>query len=148
MADGVQTGSTDMLTLTSDIVASYVSNNSVPRNDLADLISSVHGALSATANGKGLLQEPEPLKPIVPINKTVKHDFIISLEDGRQYRSLKRHLTSRGITPAQYREKWGLRPDYPMVAPGYSQKRSELAKAAGLGQKAAGRRRKRSAKAA
>jgi predicted transcriptional regulator len=80
-------------------------------------------------------------KPPVPINKTIRPDYIVSLEDGRRYRSLKRHLTARGLTPEAYRTKWGLRPDYPMVAPNYSKIRSDLAKAAGLGQ-AAGRKRK------
>src|SRR5215207_6347601 len=84
----------------------------------------------------------EELTPPVPINTTIRADHIISLEDGRQYRSLKRHLTARGLSPEQYRAKWGLRPDYPMVAPSYSKARSELAKALGLGQKAAGRKRK------
>ena len=78
----------------------------------------------------------------MPINKTIRPDHIISLEDGRQYRSRKRHLTARGLTPEQYRVKRGLRPDYPMVAPSYSKARSELPKALGLGQKAAGRKRK------
>ena len=78
----------------------------------------------------------------MPINKTIRPDYIISLEDGRRYKSMKRHLTGRGLTPEQYRTKWGLRPDYPMVAASYSKARSELAKTLGLGQKAAGRKRK------
>jgi predicted transcriptional regulator len=76
----------------------------------------------------------------VPVNKTIRPDYIISLEDGRRYKSLKRHLSSRGLTPEQYRQKWGLRPDYPMVAANYAAARSELAKAIGLGQKRRGRK--------
>src|SRR5215217_3641797 len=147
MAKAMQAGSTGVLELTSDIVASYVSNNSVPQGDLAGLINSVRAALSGTMNGKGATEETQALKPPVPISKTVRHEYIISLEDGRQYRTLRRHLDKRGLTPEQYRAKWGLRPDYPMVAPAYSEKRSQLAKASGLGQKA-GRRRRRAAKAA
>jgi len=109
--------------LTSDVVSAYVSSNSVSPTDLPGLIGTVHAAP-------------------VPINKTIRPDYIISLEDGRRYKSMKRHLTGRGLTPEQYRTKWGLRPDYPMVAASYSKARSELAKALGLGQKAAGRKRK------
>ena len=85
--------------------------------------------------------EPEKHEPPVPINKTIRPDYIISLEDGRRYKSLKRHLSSRGLTPEQYRKKWGLRADYPMVAANYAKARSELAKAIGLGQKGKGRKR-------
>ena len=145
MADGSQPSTTDFLWLTSEIVASYVSNNAVPRTDLADLINSVHTALSGTTNGRPSLEEPAALKPPVPINKTVKPDHIISLEDGRPYRTLRRHLKGRGLTPEQYRAKWGLRPDYPMVAPNYSQMRSQLAKDLGLGRKAGTKRRKKAA---
>jgi len=84
--------------------------------------------------------QPEKHEPPVPINKTIRPDYIISLEDGRQYKSLKRHLSSRGLTPEQYRQKWGLRADYPMVAANYAKTRSELAKAIGLGQKRRGKR--------
>ena len=144
MAKAMKAGSTGVLELTSDIVASYVSNNSVPQGDLAGLINSVHAALSGTMNGKGATEETQALKPPVPISKTVRHEYIISLEDGRQYRTLRRHLNKRGLTPEQYRAKWGLRPDYPWL-PSFSEKRSQLAKASGLGQKA-GRRRRRAAK--
>jgi predicted transcriptional regulator len=88
----------------------------------------------------------EELVPPVPINKTVRPDYIISLEDGRRYKSMRRHLSSRGLTPEQYRTKWGLRPDYPMVASSYSAARSALAKALGLGQKSSARKRKGSKK--
>ena len=123
--------SPDYPALTSDIVSAYVAHNSVPRSDLAALIASVHSALSGAAKPAPVEEAPTPP---VPVNKTIRPDYIISLEDGRQYRSLKRHLTARGLTPEQYRAKWGLRPDYPMVAPNYSKARSDLARALGLGQ--------------
>jgi len=123
--------------LSADVISAYVSNNKIMMGDLPGLIQSVHDALKTAAEGK-TEQKPEPLTPPVPINKTVKRDRIISLEDGKAYASLKRHLTARGLTPEQYRTKWGLRPDYPMVAPEYSERRSALAKALGLGQKRKG----------
>jgi predicted transcriptional regulator len=118
--------------LSADVVAAYVSNNSVPQSDLPALIASVHGALRDAANGK---QQAEKvvLEPPVSIKKSITANHLISMEDGRPYKSLKRHLTARGLTPAQYREKWSLPMDYPMVAPNYSKARSELAKALGLG---------------
>ena len=120
--------------LTTEIVSAYVSRNPVSPSDLPTLIASTHAAL------QGLGQptpEPQPeLKPAVPIRKSITPDYIISLEDGRQYKSLKRHLAGRGMTPNQYREKWGLPSDYPMVTASYSAKRSELARASGLGRKA------------
>ncbi|MGY2047974.1 MucR family transcriptional regulator [Methylobacterium sp. JK268] len=125
----------DFVDLTVELVIAYVSHNSVPRNDLPGLIQGVHSTLS------GLLVPPEPVveKPIppVPIKKTVTPDHIVSLEDGRPYRSLKRHLSTRGLTPEAYRAKWGLPPDYPMVAANYAAQRSELAKASGLGRRGA-----------
>jgi predicted transcriptional regulator len=123
----------DFVALSSEVVAAYVSNNSLPQADLPGLIASVHAALTAAANGR---REPEKvvLEPPVSVKKSINPDFLISMEDGKRYRSLKRHLTARGLTPAQYREKWSLPLDYPMVAPNYSKARSELAKALGLGQ--------------
>lgn len=123
----------DIVGLTADIVAAYVANNSLSSTEVSALIGSVHSAL------QGLVAAPpapeaEPLKPPVPIKKSVTPDHIISLEDGKPYKSLKRHLSRLGLTPAQYREKWGLPRDYPMVAPSYSERRSELAKKTGLGQ--------------
>ena len=125
--------------LSADIVSAYVSKNAVTRDDLPALIASVHTALSDAANGK---QRAEKLllEPPVSVKKSISANHLISMEDGRPYKSLKRHLTARGLTPAQYREKWSLPFDYPMVAPNYSKARSELAKALGLGQKAKGRR--------
>lgn len=118
--------------LTATIVGAYVSRNAVPAADLPGLITAVHGALA----GLGRPAEPaaEPLVPPVPIKRTVTPDAIISLEDGKPYRTLKRHLAGRGLTPDAYRQKWGLPADYPMVAAAYAAQRSELAKAAGLGQ--------------
>ncbi|ACA17744.1 transcriptional regulator, MucR family [Methylobacterium sp. 4-46] len=118
--------------LVSDIVSSFVSHNNVRPADLPDLIKSIHGTLSSF--GKPAEPEPVKLTPLMPIKKTITPDAIISLEDGRPYKSLKRHLTGRGLTPQQYREKWGLPPNYPMVAASYAASRSELAKQIGLGQ--------------
>jgi len=125
--------------LASEIVSAYVSHNAVARHDLPALIGSVHAALSGAS---APTPEKKALTPPVPINRTIRPDYIISLEDGRRYKSMKRHLSSRGMTPEQYRTKWGLRPDYSMVASAYSAARSALAKALGLGQKATGRKRK------
>ncbi len=126
------TGDRDFFTAhTADVVAAYVSHNSVPAADLPGLIGSVYAALSKL----GALAEPEPVRPVppVPVRKTVTPDHIISLEDGRPYKSLKRHLTTRGLTPDEYRRKWGLPHDYPMVAANYAAQRSQLAKDSGLG---------------
>ena len=130
------------VSLSADVVAAYVSNNSVTQADLPSLIASVHAALRTAGNGK---QEPEKvvLEPPVSIKKSITANHLISMEDGKPYKSLKRHLTARGLTPAQYREKWSLPFDYPMVAPNYSKARSEMAKALGLGQKAKGRKGKK-----
>ena len=124
----------NLVSLSADIVSAYVSNNNVQPGDIAPLLSGVHAALANIGKPPA---EPVKREPPVPINRTIKGDHIISLEDGKPYKSLKRHLTGRGLTPAQYRQKWGLRPDYPMVAPEYSKRRSELALSLGLGRKAA-----------
>jgi predicted transcriptional regulator len=123
------------ITIAAEIVAAYVSNNSVASIDLPKIIGEVHAVLKRLASG-----QPEPaiiepkLVPAVPIKKSVTPDFIISLEDGKKFKSLKRHLmTSYGMTPDGYRTKWGLPEDYPMVAPNYTAKRSALAKTMGLG---------------
>ena len=116
-----------------EIVSAYVSNNNLTPADLPSLIAQVHTALQNL--GKPAQQkEAEKPVPAVPVKKSITPDFLISLEDGKRYRSLKRHLNSRGLTPEQYREKWGLPRDYPMVAPNYSARRSELARSLGLGQ--------------
>jgi len=123
---------TSRTALTADVVAAYVANNSVAAGDLPQLIASVHQTFSALLSPP----PPEAEKPIpaVPIRKSITPDYLISLEDGKSYKSMKRHLGRLGLTPAEYRTKWGLPHDYPMVAPNYAKQRSELAKALGLGQ--------------
>ena len=126
---------TDLTALTSELVAAYVAKNSVPVGELPNLIRSVHRSLFRL--GAPPAVEAPPV-PAVPIRKSVTDEYIVSLEDGRKFKSLKRYLaTSHGMTPAEYRAKWGLPPDYPMVAPAYAAKRSALAKTIGLGRKAA-----------
>jgi predicted transcriptional regulator len=123
-----------LIDLAADIVSAYVSNNTVPAADLPALIASVHRALSSTHAGS-TEPEPEPLKPAVNPKKSVFPEYIICLEDGKKFKSLKRHLrTHYDLSPEEYREKWGLAPDYPMVAPNYAAARSALAKKMGLGQ--------------
>lgn len=124
----------ELLTLTADIVAAYVSNNPVPGPDLASMIETVYSKLHHLS---GEPVEPvEELKPAVPIRKSVTDDFIICLDDGKKLKMLKRHLkTAYNMTPEDYRAKWGLPHDYPMVAPNYAAKRQALAKKIGLGRK-------------
>ena len=134
-------GSADLLIeLTAEIVAAYVSNNSVAANDLPNVITQVHAALGgATTPLEEVVEKP---KPAVSVRRSIQNDYLICLEDGQKFKSLKRHLmTHYGLTPEQYREKWELPADYPMVAPAYAEARSRLAKEMGLGQK-----RKRTAK--
>ena len=145
---GIQTMDTQysgesLITLTADIVAAHVSNNSVAVNDLPQLIQKVHGALSGLP-GSGAAAEAKP-EPKVPIRSSVKPDYIVCLEDGKKLKMLKRHLmTHYQMTPDQYRQKWGLNADYPMVAPNYAEQRRTLAKSIGLGtkRKAIGKKRK------
>jgi predicted transcriptional regulator len=120
--------------LTADIVSAYVSNNSVSAGDIPGLINQVHSALMRVSGGQA--EAPaEPVKPAVPVKKSITPEYIVCLEDGKKFKSLKRHLrTQYNMTPEQYREKWGLAPDYPMVAPNYAAARSQLAKQMGLGQ--------------
>lgn len=123
--------SADFVVYAAEIVAAYVRNNAVETADLPDLIRTVHQSLVS-------LSEPaaadEKLKPAVPIKKSIQHDYLICLEDGLKFKSLKRHLRSKyDLSPDEYRERWGLPADYPMVAPGYSEQRSRLAKKMGLG---------------
>lgn len=117
---------------TAAIVSAFVANNAVPVADLPALIASTHAALIGI--GQPAAAEPEKPTPPVPIKKTITPDHIISLEDGKPYKSLKRHLSTRGLTPEDYRKKWGLPHDYPMVSANYAAQRSELAKSSGLGQ--------------
>jgi predicted transcriptional regulator len=125
-----------LVQLAAEIVSAYVMHNKIAPEQLSQLIGNVHSALvrapAASAEKEGM-----PLVPAVPIKKSVTPDYIISLEDGQKFKSLKRHLNrSYGMTPDEYRAKWGLPRDYPMVAPNYAQSRSELAKQMGLGRKA------------
>lgn len=130
-----------LIELTADVVSAYVSNNSVTAGDLPGLINEVYLAL--TRVGSAPVAAPvEPAKPAVNPKKSITPDYIICLEDGKKFKSLKRHLsTMYSLSPEQYREKWGLPADYPMVAPNYAEARSRLAKEMGLGQKRKGRRR-------
>ncbi|MDR4307492.1 MucR family transcriptional regulator [Chelatococcus sambhunathii] len=126
--------SSNYIELAADIVSAYVSNNSVAAADLPSLINEVHGALTRVSTGVVETVAEAP-KPAVPLKKSVTSDYIICLEDGKKFKSLKRHLrTQYNMSPEEYREKWGLAPDYPMVAPNYAAARSELAKKMGLGQ--------------
>ena len=123
-----------LLTLTADIVAAHVSNNSVAVNDLPSLIQNVHAALTGIS-GTSAAPEQKP-EPKVSIRSSVKPDYIVCLEDGKRLKMLKRHLmTHYNMTPDKYRQKWGLSPDYPMVAPNYAEQRRTLAKSIGLGTK-------------
>lgn len=126
----------DIVRLTSDVVAAYISNNAVPQSTLPSLISEIHASLSKLSSGTVVPAE-ESLKPAVPIKKSVTPDFIICLDDGKKFKSLRRHLSILGMTPEEYRVKWGLPADYPMVAPNYASARSDLAKKFGLGRKPA-----------
>lgn len=130
--------------LTAEIIGAYVMNNTVPSGELPGLIANVHNALSGLEAGTAeTVSAPEVLKPAVSIKKSIRNDYLICLEDGKHFKSLKRHLrTHFDLSPEQYREKWGLPATYPMVAPGYAKRRSELAKQMGLGN---GRRSKQAA---
>jgi predicted transcriptional regulator len=131
---GENMASGNFIELTADIVSAYVSNNPVPAAEIPALINQVHSALQRVSSGQGETAA-EPLKPAVPVKRSITAEHIVCLEDGKKFKSLKRHLrTQYSMTPEQYREKWGLPPDYPMVAPNYAAARSELAKQMGLGQ--------------
>jgi predicted transcriptional regulator len=123
----------DLVGLTAEIISAYVSNNSVGREDLAGIIADVHDALSRATHRVGSADREE-LKPAIALKKSVTPDYIVCLEDGKKFKSLKRHLrTHYNLSPEEYREKWGLPHDYPMVAPNYAAARSQLAKQMGLG---------------
>ena len=139
-----ENASSTYIDLAADIVSAYVSNNSVPAGDLPGLISQVHLALARVGNGAAEASADAP-KPAIAIKKSITPDYIVCLEDGKRFKSLKRHLrTQYDMSPEEYREKWALPADYPMVAPSYAKARSDLAKEMGLGQQ----RRKRRARAA
>jgi MucR family transcriptional regulator, transcriptional regulator of exopolysaccharide biosynthesis len=127
-------GESTYIELTAKIVSAYVGNNSVPSSEIGNLISQVHSALKRVS-GAPAATPAEQQKPAVSVKRSVNSDYIVCLEDGKKFKSLKRHLrTQYNMTPEQYREKWGLAPDYPMVAPNYAATRSQLAKQMGLGQ--------------
>lgn len=127
---------------TAKIVTAYVSNNRMTAAELPALINAVFQTVSSV-NGRSVVPVGEPPKPVVSIKRSVTDDYIVCLEDGKKFKSLKRHLrTSYGLSPEQYRSKWGLPADYPMVAPNYAAQRSKLAKAIGLGRSSAPRKRR------
>ncbi|RMD61245.1 MAG: MucR family transcriptional regulator [Alphaproteobacteria bacterium] len=130
-----QAKTSELLALTTNIVAAHVANNSVALADLPRLIREVHDTLANI--GDGAAREPERPTPAVPIRKSVTPEYIVCLEDGKKLKMLKRHLkTAYNMTPEEYRERWGLPADYPMVAPNYAKQRSKLAKEIGLGTRA------------
>ncbi|MRG71720.1 MucR family transcriptional regulator [Alphaproteobacteria bacterium HT1-32] len=136
-----ENNSSELLTLTTDIVSAHVSNNTVAVNDLPTLIQEVFKTLSSVGSTPVVPERPQPA---VPIKKSITPDYIICLEDGKQLKMLKRHLkTSYDMTPEDYRERWGLPADYPMVAPNYAAHRSNLAKQIGLGTKPKNRKARR-----
>ena len=121
------------LVLTADIIASYVSNNMIPAEDLPGMIDQIYKTVRDLEEGQ---TDSEDLKPAVPVRRSVTADHIVCLEDGKKLKMLRRHLKSKyGMTPEEYRDRWGLPADYPMVAPNYAKKRQELAKKIGLGKK-------------
>ena len=126
-----------LIEMTSDIVSSYVAHNPVSTSELPSLVTQVHKTLSDLSRGEnGVGKSAMNLNPAVPVKKSITDDYIICLEDGKKFKSLKRHLSSHyGLSPEAYREKWGLPSDYPMVAPNYAKKRSALAKQIGLGRR-------------
>lgn len=123
----------ELLRMTADVVAAYVSNNTLATTQLAEVINAVYHSLKGL-EGPAAEPTPEPAKPAVPIRKSITADFLICLEDGKKLKMLKRHLRSTyNMTPDEYRTRWGLAPDYPMVAPNYAEQRSAFAKKIGLG---------------
>lgn len=124
----------DLVDITAQIVAAYVGNNPINPADVPALITDVHTALSRVAGRPAAIVERDELRPKVPVKKSILPDFLICLEDGKKFKSLKRHLrTHYNLSPEEYREKWGLPADYPMVAPNYARARSDLARKMGLG---------------
>lgn len=131
--DDLSSGQDAALRMTTDIVSSFVANNKVSPDEIADLIRSVHRTLAGLSNGAAERAAERP-KPAVPVNKSVHTDYIVCLEDGKKLKMLKRYLRSTySMSPDDYRKRWGLPPDYPMVAPAYAARRSEFAKRIGLG---------------
>ena len=129
------TSDNNFIEQTASIVAAYVSHNTIAADQVPALIARVHAALSQVAGGQGIAGSGEALTPAVPVKRSVFPDYLICLEDGKKFKSLKRHLhTQYKMSPEQYRERWNLPVDYPMVAPDYAKTRSQLAKKMGLGQ--------------
>jgi predicted transcriptional regulator len=129
----------DLLRMTAEVAAAYVGNNSLPASQLPDVIKTIYSSISALDGGTAA--SPTGLKPIVPVKKSITPEYIICLEDGKKLKMLKRHLrTAYNMTPEEYRLKWGLPPDYPMVAPNYAEQRSVFAKKIGLGRKPGARK--------
>lgn len=125
----------DLIDMTAEIVSAYVGHNTVAPDELPGLINKIHAALSSAATGDGETGGASRDEPAVPVRKSITPDYLICLEDGKKFKSLKRHLRSHyNLSPEEYREKWSLPRDYPMVAPNYAQARSRLAKKMGLGQ--------------
>lgn len=125
----------DLLRMSVDIVAAYASKNALPADQIPEVIKTVYGALNSL-DAAPQAPQAEPLKPAVPVRRSVHPDYIVCLEDGKKLKMLKRHLrTTYDMTPEEYRAKWGLQPDYPMVAPNYAKQRSDFAKEIGLGRK-------------
>jgi predicted transcriptional regulator len=123
----------DLLRLSAEIVAAYVSQNTIPANGIPELVRTVHGAVAGLGAAQPVLPA-EKQKPAVPVSKSIQNDFIVCLEDGKKLKMLKRYLRSRfDLSPEEYRRKWNLPPDYPMVAPAYAARRSDFAKQIGLG---------------
>jgi predicted transcriptional regulator len=132
----------EILRMTSDVVAAYLHNNPLPTSELTAVIQTVHGSLASLNNGADA--KPEPQKPAVSIRRSITPEYIICLEDGKKLKMLKRHLrTTYNMTPEEYRAKWGLNADYPMVAPNYAKQRSAFAKKIGLGKGNKGNRKSR-----
>ena len=143
VADASAHKTDDLLKLASDIIAAYVSNNPVPVSELPGMIKSVHSTLGGLASAGGS-HSMTSQKPAVPVKKSITPEYIISLEDGKKLKMLKRYLRSNyNLSPEQYRAKWGLPADYPMVAPNYSAQRSEFAKKIGLGRTSTSRKSRR-----
>ncbi|MEM7221365.1 MAG: MucR family transcriptional regulator [Pseudomonadota bacterium] len=134
--------SSELLRMTTEVVAAYVKNNPLPTSELSKVIQTVHGSLQAL-NGGGI-ERSEPLKPAVPVRRSITPDYLVCLEDGKKLKMLKRHLrTTYDMTPEEYRARWGLGADYPMVAPNYAKQRSAFAKKIGLGRTAKRRTKRR-----
>jgi len=141
MSDDKDSSSADLLRMTAEVAAAYVSNNTLPATDLTEVIKTIYASLQSLERSEGVATTSQ--KPMVPIKKSVTPEYIICLEDGKKLKMLKRHLrTAYRMTPEEYRAKWGLPADYPMVAPNYAQQRSVFAKRIGLGRKPGGKKKK------